>query len=432
MNRSTFETQHVPVQLGMIGCGGYALHLLRRIWTRPRTCVVAGAVLQRSDTVGAQACAQRNIPLFSTVEELLDYGVGKFDAIINPTPIHLHRPFTLQCLEAGFPVFLEKPPGATLEDHLALLEASRRIGRPVAVCFNSIYSHTTQQLKKELLAGRYGRIIRIRNLAGWIRTRAYFERNEWAGRLRMADSWVLDGTINNPLSHAVAAALHFAGDEPHSLAEPRMVEAELYRGNPIESEDTSSMRIVTHSGVEILNNFTLCAEHRMDRVTVIECERAVITIKDSEKIEIVFTDGHRETRESYCEDRIEMLEELCYALRNDRPFLCDLESALPFTKTINAAFHSSWPSHTIPSDFLRTIPHETSTRTEILGVNESLVDAHRRSLLLSAAGVAWSRPGRKIPVGECLSASELNHEPPFPYDLSPPGQAPAVSASIAN
>ena len=38
------------------------------------------------------------------------------------------------------------------------------------------------------------------------------------------------------------------------MAEPVTVQAELYHGHDIESEDTSSLRIITADGVEIIFN----------------------------------------------------------------------------------------------------------------------------------------------------------------------------------
>lgn len=395
-----------PIRLGIVGCGGYAFQLIKRLWTLPQFAEVAGVAFRPADD-GLKTCDEEGIPLFETVEDLLEYGQGRFDAVINPTPIHLHKPITLMCLEAGFPVFMEKPPVAVVEEHLSLIQASRKFDLPVAVCFNSIFSSGSQKLKKEILAGRYGKLLRIRNLAGWIRSQSYFQRSDWAGRLRMGGSWVLDGTINNPLSHLIASSLHFAGPDLHAIAEPNVVQAELYRGNSIESEDTSSVRIITRDGVEILNNLTLCAEDLIDRTTTVECEEATIVIKEAKQMQISFSNGRREVRESYCEDRIEMLMSLCEAIRTGERFLCDIESTLPFTRTINAAFHSSWPVRQVPSSDIRKTSCKDDINMRIVGINAFLSRAHEQGKLLSEIGVPWATAGREIAVNSSVSASSL-------------------------
>lgn len=397
-----------PLQLGFIGCSGYAYQLFKRVATLPRFAKVVAAISREPGSEGSRAYRERKIPTFFTVEEMLEYGQGKLDAIFNPTPIHLHETITLQCLAAGIPVFVEKPPVASLEEHRNLIRASEKSGIPVAVCFNGLYSFLTQQLKGELVRGRYGAIRRIRSLGGWIRTRTYYQRNDWAGRVRLGNRWVLDGTINNPFAHQVANALYFASPEHHAMASPSTVEAELYHGNPIESEDTSSMRIITTDGIEIVTNFTLCAEEPVSPVLTIECEEAVINCFNSDKMEITFPDGRREERESYREDRLDMIEELYLALRTGERFLCDIRMCLPFTSTINAAFLSAWPICPVPEQALRRSSYDGSERREIMGISQDLLRAHRNGNLLSEIGVTWARPGRIVPVEQSTSIRQLD------------------------
>ncbi len=100
-------------------------------------------------------------------------------------------------------------------------------------------------------------------MAGWPRFDTYYNRTEWAGKLHVNGQWVLDGTINNPLAHMLSDELYLASMKPRAMAEPVSVKAELYHGNDIESEDTSSLRIITDKGVEILFNASLCSDAKM-------------------------------------------------------------------------------------------------------------------------------------------------------------------------
>ena len=86
----------------------------------------------------------------------------------------------------------------------------------------------------------------------------YFQRNEWAGRLRVGDDWILDSPANNAHAHYVMNALWLAGAEPDAAASPESVRAELWRAHHIESADTVSANrdgggvhvrlFVTHAG----------------------------------------------------------------------------------------------------------------------------------------------------------------------------------------
>ncbi len=378
------------LQLGFIGSGGYALHLIRRVWTLPRFARVAAVTSRNADHAGAQACRERNVPIFPTVDELLVFARENCDVIVNPSPIHLHHQYTRQCLEAGFPVWMEKPPTGTVQELDDLIAVSQSTGLPVAVCFNSIYGFGVQELKRELVAGKYGRIRRIRNIGGWIRTDDYFTRNNWAGKLKAGDSWVLDGTINNPLAHMLANSLYFAAGDHFSMAEPSQVQAELYHAHDIESEDTASVRIQTANGIEILCNFTLCPIETITPTTVIETEKADISVLEMSEVSLQWHDGKKEKWESFKENRVEMFEELCFAHQEKSRYLCDVAMCRPFSVAVNAAFDSCGRPKGIPEEHLKRSPFDGSVQTTVHGLDDALRKAYEEGRLLSEIGVPWA------------------------------------------
>ena len=257
-----------PVKIGVIGCDGYAYQLIIRIHTTPLYAKITAVVSLDLESDGANYCRAQGIAVFQSVDELLAF--GDFEVVVNPTPIHVHAEISKKCLKAGFPVWMEKPPVATVQELDNLDMEALIAGLPVAVCFNSLFSFRAQQLKAELVAGKYGAIKRIKSLGAWVRTDAYFGRNEWAGALKRDGKWILDGDINNPLAHVVCNGLFFAGEDQASLANPTTVQAELYRANRIESEDTSAIRMQTKEGIEILSWLTLACKDESDPDTVIE------------------------------------------------------------------------------------------------------------------------------------------------------------------
>ena len=383
---------NMAVKIGVIGSGGYAFELIKRILSVPHTGVITAVTSCDMNNSGAQYCRKRGIRVFQSVEELLAF--GQFEAIVNPTPIHLHALISKQCLEAGFPVFMEKPPVATVQDLDDLNAVVKATGLPVAVCFNSLFSWLVQQLKRELLAGRFGKIRRIKGIGAWVRTEAYFSRNNWAGKIRKNGKWVLDGDINNPFAHVVCNGLFFAGSEQHTLAEPLTVEAELYRCNQIESEDTSCLRIMTREGVEVLSWLTLGAETEIKPRTVIETEKAVITFEDFKTLKIEFNDGSIEEHEAYQEDRIEMIQQLCRAIRTGERFYSDLGMIRPFTVVINSAFDSARSICSIPEPYLTRVRVGEETQVAIEGVGETLNQAFEANALFSEIDVPWARKSR--------------------------------------
>ena len=376
-----------PVKLALIGCEGYGAQLVKRLLALPHAASLLAVTSGNPSGADAHFCKNLGIKVFTSIDDLLNFSSGLVDAIVNVTPIHVHKATSIRCLEAGFPVWVEKPPVATLAEMDELLSVSARTGFSVDVGFNTIYSEVAQLLKTELVAGVYGQVKMIRSLGAWIRTDSYFTRSSWAGKLNFGSSWVYDGTINNPFAHSVCNNLYFAAPNQHELAEAATVQARLWHGNDIDSEDTSSLRCVTKEGVVLLSHFTLCPEEEIDAITVIETEKATITLRDFHTLEVAWRDGRQEVRESKRENRLDMLEYLCGKVRNPVPALCPLSMTRPFTQLINLAFDQVLDRNNgaipgVPTDLLKRYPHNNSTGTKILGINSKLLRAHESAQLM--------------------------------------------------
>ncbi|MFA5687608.1 MAG: Gfo/Idh/MocA family oxidoreductase [Kiritimatiellales bacterium] len=383
-----------PVKIGVIGCGSYAFQLIKRVLSIPFNCTVTAVTSRDLDSAGVQYCRERGIHVFQTIDELLNY--GRFDVVMNPTPIHLHASITKQCLAAGFPVWMEKPPVATVQELDELNQFATSVRLPVAVCFNALYAGLVQQLKKELLDGRFGKIRRVKSIGAWIRTDAYFNRNSWAGKIKQGGQWILDGDINNPFAHGLCNNLFFAGAQQNALAEPEIVEAELYRCNDIESEDTSCLRILTRNGIEAMNWFTLGSKTEIPLRTVIETEKALITFSDLKDLKIEFADGRIEMHEAYQENRIEMLQHLCRTVRGEEMLYCDLAMTRPFTVTVNSAFESAGTICTVPEQYLRRINVGDTIQTVIDGIAGIMEQAFEANALFSEINVSWAVQSKKF------------------------------------
>ena len=104
------------LHLAMIGAGGYAFELIKRIWMIPDKIELVAVTSNPSrKRPGAEICREKGVEVFDGVDELLKKMQGRCEVIFVPTPIHTHSPLTKKCLNAGFDVFMEKPPTATIQ-----------------------------------------------------------------------------------------------------------------------------------------------------------------------------------------------------------------------------------------------------------------------------------------------------------------------------
>lgn len=387
------------VNIAVVGAGGYAFSVIQRLVTLSDVCRLTAVTSNPQwQDAGAAWCRSRDIPVYDHLDGMLDELKGKCDVILVPTPIPTHYEIARACLAGGFDVFLEKPPVATVQDLDDLRVRAKQAGKSVGVCFQYLYSNTVQTLKKRLCTGAYGAVKRIRSMAGWERLDSYYLGANWFGKLRLADRWVLDGTINNPLAHMLANSLYFACPTPAQMAAPVSVQAELYHGHRIESEDTSSLRIMTDRGVEIIFNATLCPLREMEPITVIEAEKATIEYVDFEKAVIRPHEGPLEEIVEEQDPRLHMLREMTRSWREQTGYVADLDICRPFTVAVNGAFESCGRPHDIDERSISRRPKGDSVKTVIEGIDEVICTAHANGRLFSEIGVPWARASSPFPV----------------------------------
>ena len=388
------------VKLAMIGAGGYAYELIKRIWTIPDKIDFIGASSNPTrKSIGRVKCQEKGIPVFDDVDQLLEAMQGKADVIFVPTPIHTHYDLTRQCIEAGFDVWLEKPPVATIQELDGLIELSREHNRDIPVAFQYLYSTIVQTLKTRIVSGEFGRVLRVKGMAGWPRYDSYYARG-WAGQIRTNGDWVLDGTINNPLAHMLANELYLASMKSGVLAEPVTVQAELYHGHDIVSEATSSVRIVTRDGPEVIFNASLCSNIEINPVTTVECEKAKIEYVNFNIATIVWHDGRMEKITDNSEQRVHMLGQLAEGFERGGGYAATVETCRPFTVAVNAAFESCGLPHEVNAKYIDRFEHGDSVKTVIRGIDHVLEVAHANGRLFSEMGVLWARPSETMSVVE--------------------------------
>ncbi|GAA1555661.1 Gfo/Idh/MocA family oxidoreductase [Kribbella lupini] len=183
---------------------------------------------------------------------------AEVDVVVISTPIHTHVPLAELALRAGADVLLEKPPAASLGEFGRLLQVVAETGRACQVGFQVHGSKAARTMKEWVADGRLGEVRGIGAVGTWIRTQEYWQRARWAGRRELDGVAVVDGAVTNAFAHASATALLVDGSG--AAEQVTSVETELYRANPIESDDTSSVRIRTTRGTTIVAALTLAAE----------------------------------------------------------------------------------------------------------------------------------------------------------------------------
>lgn len=397
-----FMNHPEPLTFGVVGLGGYASTvpdlLFRTAGLTPPTARMAALYSNDLDhhPQRVEQLRQRGVTICTSLDNLLSEPI---DAVFLPVPIDLHRSMTVKALEAGKHVLCEKPAAGSVDDVDAMIAARDRSGRVAAVGFSSVFDHTAMPLKRRLLSGEFGRIRSASIYACWPRDSAYYGRSAWAGCISRNGVWVMDGPAHNALSHQINYALFMMGAQPQTAAVLRTVEAERYRVNPIENDDTCAMRVTMNDGVTLLVFLTHACAQTIGPEVVIECERGVIR-HDFESNTIETSRGV-ETIARPPESRTDMMHRFWCEVRGlpdeDRAF-CSLEIARAQVIVVNGAAEAS-PSHRLPDTAYRVQPAERTGHTlhVIDGIESLLADCVQRRQLPHETGLAdWTRPA-----GQC-------------------------------
>ena len=393
-----------PVRFGVVGIIGYALTHLKGLRTLQGQGVELWGVVAKFPEENPELLDElrrEGVRIFAGVEEMLEAGRGVLDVVTLPTSIPSHAPLAVQAMRAGYHVYCEKPPAATVQDVDRMIATSAETGRACAIGFQGIYMSSTQSLKRALLSGELGEVRRIACRYAAPRPLSYYRRNRWAGRLASDGAWVLDGPMNNAFAHQLQAMLFLAGSSQHEAAVPRTVQAELYRSKPyIESDDTGCLRVECEGGTSIY----FVASHSVSATTGPDIE--IETTTDRIRWNIGDTVAVRERGEPIQlggedESRYNGFLNVADVVRGRAAApLCRVGITRGFVVCINGAHESSGRIHPVPAE--RTQEWNVEGRggpcTVIPELPPIMERAFAERALFSEIGVEWAVPTPRVDV----------------------------------
>ena len=101
--------------------------------------IAGNADITLAATVSRHGEGVADVPHFKDIDELIASGVA-IDAVALCTPPQVRRAIAQYCIEQGWHVFLEKPPGATLAEVIALRDAAAAKGVSLFASWHSRYA----------------------------------------------------------------------------------------------------------------------------------------------------------------------------------------------------------------------------------------------------------------------------------------------------
>lgn len=394
------SSNQAPLRAALIGVSGFAnVHfemISNAIQQGELELLGATVINQAEESEKCTTIKNQGGKVYDDYRLMLQDLEGCIDLCFIPTGIHLHTPMTIAALKAGANVFVEKPAAATIQEVLAMQEAEKRSNRFVAVGYQTMYAPETLWMKEAILQGKIGKVRSIKCRGLWPRFDSYYTRNNWAGRLRVGNDWMLDSPFNNAIGHQLNMICFLAGQEMAKSAEIANIQAELYRARPIESTDTACIRITTTQGTPLYFFVTHSSE------AIINPE--ITIIGESGEIHWTFNKATMRTSngvnaETQCESsatlRTKIISHLIQRINEPSTFVCGLDIASAQTLCVNGA-HESSAIYTIPEAHISRSIVDGEIKVTVAELDSIIEKAFLEEKLFSELNVPWAQPGDLI------------------------------------
>lgn len=339
------------MKLLLVGCGGYAACYVREIFSPLNVDghIIEGIVDPYADKSPViDLIREKGIPVYDTLEAFYEKHSVPLAVIATPIGLHLHD--ALVCFEHGSHVLMEKPLAATSELCSQIIEAAKAAGKKLGVGYQLCYDPIMLDLKRQIEAGTFGKVLSMKSLILWQRTHAYYARSGgWAGHINLPDGTpVYDSILTNATCHYLMNMLWLT--TPGYETQPALsVEAQLGRVYPIETFDTAAARFELPCGCEgmVFTSHVAGNEQETNPIMEYRFEKATIrvdTVTGRGGV-ISLTDEKGETRELgvLCQNVIHKTTEFIRAIENDLPLTCPGEAGLATVVTYERLFENGLP-----------------------------------------------------------------------------------------
>lgn len=395
MESEVFRMKKVRILLsGAAGYGEYYLQLLAKHVDRARfdLCGIVDPFVT-AETVGLSWVREEKVPFYRTMEEF--YAENAADLVILSCPIQFHKEQALCAMAHGSHVLCEKPLTADMADVKALEEAAARYGKMLAVGFQWSFCSPILSLKRDILAGRFGRPLALKTLISWQRFDSYYEQSSWKGRIYdMAGRLVLDSVATNATAHYLHNLFFVMGESLPEAAMPQSVRYGAYRAKEIESFDTCFAAGKFANGADFLYIATHSGDRNIEPVFRYEFENAAVETRGegyNPHVVARFQDGTeidygQPQSDASCAQKITAM--LDYI--DGRGEVACLPSTVKPHLAVCTGFFLAAPIRDFPPEW--TFRTQDPPGTFVRGLADDCLLCYEKGLLPYEAGLGWAQP----------------------------------------
>lgn len=364
----------------LVGTGGFAAGYIKSLLaSTDETVIWAGAVDPYVTEETRRLLQENNIPLYASMEEY--YVNQKAELTVICTPTYLHKAQCVYALSQGSHVLCEKPVAPTEAEGRQMLAAEEKYGKFIAIGFQWSFCQAILELKKDILAGTFGKPLGLKTVIAWPRDRKYYGRGTgWAGSVTRNGHLVLDSIASNACAHYLHNMLFLLGGAMDESARVSRLEGKCLRANAIENFDTCTLKMETAEGVPLYFAASHAVEQNRDPIFEYRFEKGTVRYEEGKgaTVRARFADG---TEKDYGQparssDRSKLWE-CVRAIRLGEKPACTVKTALPHTMCIEKLYRE------IPVEaFPEAVYNAEKDRMEVPGLFDRLYAAYKKEELL--------------------------------------------------
>ncbi len=235
------------IRFAVVGCGNIGSRHLHHITSNPGAELVA--LCDSDEAVCSKYASQHGVPGFTRYDQMLEE--SQFDVVSICTPHALHAPMTIEAIDAGRHVLVEKPMALTVDDALRMKSAAADKGLHLMMVWQNRYNVPVQLTYNALRERRLGRIFMVNCSVLWNRPQHYYDSSPWRGSRKLEG-----GALFTQCSHFVDLLIHFFGEieTVNSVGDTK--------NHAIEVEDCGAAILQFHSGVLGTLSYTTCVHNK--------------------------------------------------------------------------------------------------------------------------------------------------------------------------
>ncbi len=262
------------LNFALIGCGriGGTKHVEAIIENKDilqavAVCDVVEEKAQRASEKIEQGTGKRP-KVYTDYKELLKN--EDVDVVAIATESGYHYKISMDALESGKHVLVEKPMALSTVEMRDIIEYSKKVGKTLGVCFQNRFNPAIQELRKKIESGAFGKINYIAATVRWNRNEEYYKQASWRG------TWELDGgSLMNQCTHNIDLLQWMAASEVDEIYGV----IRNFQHPYIEAEDFGSAIIKFKNGiVAMLEGTTTVYPKNLEETLSIFGEKGTVVI----------------------------------------------------------------------------------------------------------------------------------------------------------